>query len=199
MNQREDVFEQARQHVEWRLSEIIDEADLRELLAFVRNAARDDSAMNQPPGADRDVAIKALAGVEAWASLASYAVVRFYDPEHGPGSAGAWRRRFAGWGRDVTEELVEICGDLSDRVRAIGANLIGATSFSIGVNFPWGISVSFSWPVTSFVSGLGGQQQGSAHASALTIPDSGLVVTVESGQDSGGSTPRRLRISPLGS
>lgn len=79
-----------------------------------------------------------LAAVEAWAGLASYAVARFYAP------ASPWPRDLAGWSTKVVERLREISEKLR-RELARAVALLKPESYSVGVGFPWGISISLTW------------------------------------------------------
>jgi hypothetical protein len=85
-------------------------------------------------------ALEDLAAVESWASLASYAVAHFYAP------TSPWPRDVAGWGKEAVEQLRSIAEKLRTAL-ADAARFLGANSFSIGVGFPWGISVGLSWPI----------------------------------------------------
>jgi hypothetical protein len=75
-----------------------------------------------------------LAAIEEWASLASYAVSRFY------GLQSPLRTDIAGWSRKAVERLREIAEKLRPRLARV-AELLGAVSFSISVGFPWGVSI----------------------------------------------------------
>lgn len=80
-----------------------------------------------------------LAAIDAWGGLASAAVARTYAP------ASPWPRSVAGWGKNVTSALQRITRLLLMPLR-VAATAMGASSWSIGVGFPWGISISLSWP-----------------------------------------------------
>jgi hypothetical protein len=75
-----------------------------------------------------------LAAIEAWTSLASYAVCRFYGPQ------SPFRRDIAGWSEEAVEKLRKLAGQLRPRLARVAA-LLGAVSFSISIGFPWGVSV----------------------------------------------------------
>jgi len=80
-----------------------------------------------------------LAAVDAWAGLASAVVARTYAP------ASPWRRNVAGWGKKATAALQRITKLLLTPLQ-VAATALGASSWSIGIGFPWGISISLSWP-----------------------------------------------------
>jgi hypothetical protein len=75
-----------------------------------------------------------LAAIEGWASLASYAVSRFYGPQ------SPLRRDIAGWSKGAAEKLRRIAAQLQPRLARV-AGLLHAVSFSISVGFPWGVSI----------------------------------------------------------
>jgi hypothetical protein len=79
-----------------------------------------------------------LDAVFEWASVASYPIARFYAP------ASPWPKNVAGWGKKAVARLRRIAGLLRTALQAAAAAL-GAASFSIGVSFPWGISIGLSW------------------------------------------------------
>jgi hypothetical protein len=78
-----------------------------------------------------------LAAVDAWAGVASYAVVAFYAP------ASPWRRE-AGWGEAAVKRLRAIADALADALR-IAASVLKALSWTVSVGFPWGVSVGLTW------------------------------------------------------
>jgi hypothetical protein len=79
-----------------------------------------------------------LAAIESWASLASYAAARFYAP------ASPWPRSLGGWSKRAVARLRSIANALSTALKPV-AQALGAASFSIGVSFPWGVSIGLSW------------------------------------------------------
>lgn len=117
-----------------RLDEIESEDQLEELLAEIESAAQSD--VDAGVGDDGD---EVLAAVDAWAGLASSVVARFYAP------ASPWPPNIAGWGRRALARLRRVCGVLLPALQK-AANLLGASSWSISVGFPWGISIGLSWP-----------------------------------------------------
>jgi hypothetical protein len=92
---------------------------------------------DRPP--DEDEATALLAAVDAWASLASHAVAQFYAP------ASPWPGRgFEGWSKRVVERLRKIASMLRGALE-VAVRALNAVGFSIGVSFPWGISISVGW------------------------------------------------------
>lgn len=82
-----------------------------------------------------------LSMVEAWAGLASYATVRTYGPES-PWPSRGW----AGWSDSITKRLRDLCHSLEHHLSE-AAHGVGADGWSIGLAFPWGVTVSLSWSV----------------------------------------------------
>ncbi|GAA2446186.1 hypothetical protein GCM10010273_27650 [Streptomyces lavendulocolor] len=74
--------------------------------------------------------------MEGWASLVSYVVARTYVPQS--------PFRFAGWSYWVAFELRRIAA-LFERVLQAIARAVGAAGFSVGLSFPWGVTVSLDW------------------------------------------------------
>ncbi len=82
-----------------------------------------------------------LSAVESWASVASYAVGWVYAPQ------SPFSKKLAGWLKEVPGKLREIAETLKNALLDV-AHALGVNSWSIGVGFPWGISVSIGWNVT---------------------------------------------------
>jgi hypothetical protein len=87
---------------------------------------------------DGDDAEDLRATCQSWASLASYAVGGFYAP------ASPWPRSVAGWGKKAVAKLQRVVSLLTTPVATAQSGL-KAKGYSIGVSFPWGISISFDW------------------------------------------------------
>jgi hypothetical protein len=119
-----------RGYVHERAQELESEEQVDELLGQIEGALSEDMGAENP---EED-----LAAVEAWASVASYVVARFYAP------ASPWPRDVAGWSRKAAERLRRISSKVADVLRSI-VGQVGATGFSIGVAFPWGISIALNW------------------------------------------------------
>jgi hypothetical protein len=79
-----------------------------------------------------------LAACQSWASVASYAVGGFYAP------ASPWPRSVAGWGKRAVAKLQRVVALLTSPLAKAQSGL-NATGYSVGVSFPWGISISFDW------------------------------------------------------
>jgi hypothetical protein len=82
-------------------------------------------------------ATDALAVIDAWASLASYVVWRFYSPS-------SPRDDEAGISEKAARRLRNVCNAFHGKLRQIMKD-IGATGFTISVGIPWGVSVGLTW------------------------------------------------------
>lgn len=89
-------------------------------------------------GADlsEEEAAELLDVVQAWASLASYALARTYAPQS--------PMPHAGFSPDVARWVGSIVRLLSRPMRRL-ARRLGSPIWSISVTFPWGLSVSVAW------------------------------------------------------
>jgi hypothetical protein len=87
---------------------------------------------------DPDAAWDLLATVQTWAGLASAAVSHVYAP------ASPWPRNLAGWGKKSVVSLQNVVNTLLGPLKRAVAALqkVGINSWSIGVSFPWGVSIS---------------------------------------------------------
>jgi len=105
------------------------EGDVEEVLDAIleRLEYQDDSVVDGDP-------YEELAAIEEWASLASYAVSRFYGPQ------SPLRRDVAGWSKRAVERLRRITERLRPPLARV-AERLHAVSFSISVGFPWGVSI----------------------------------------------------------
>jgi hypothetical protein len=140
-----------RANIALRVQEIEDEGGVEELLADIESAASEDLAwVADAESVDSERASVLLAAIDSWASLGSFVVVQFYGSLEPPnvGAALRWRRGpfhwAPGWRRGVAERLQALAGVLRGPLEKARAAL-GATSFSISVGFPWGVSVGLSW------------------------------------------------------
>jgi len=77
-----------------------------------------------------------LGAAESWAGLMSYPVIRTYAPQS--------PMRFATWSQNVPATLWRAAQPLRAPLAWV-AQTIGAADFAIGVNFPWGVTVSLTW------------------------------------------------------
>jgi hypothetical protein len=126
-----------RRFVEQRLNDITEdrsEEGLEELLAQIEEQLRED--LQHPIPVDPTPLISAMI---SWASLASYAVGRFYGP------ASPWPSNVAGWGTKAAARLQSITSVLLLPLRQ-AAKAVGASTYTISVGFPWGISIGLEWP-----------------------------------------------------
>jgi len=129
--------EEFRAEVWARAEEVDSEGALSELLHDINTALTQDVAPSEGLAPDPE---EELAAADSWASVASYAMGRWSAP------ASPWprRKKEAGWGVHAVDRLRAIARTLSEALRRVMGQL-GATSFSIGVSFPWGIQISLSW------------------------------------------------------
>lgn len=116
-----------------RAEQIDNEEALEHLLADIEDRVASDVEHDDGGDPEDD-----LAAIQTWASVASYAAARFYAP------ASPWPRSVAGWSQKAVARLQRIASTLSAPLRRVAAAL-SAVSFSIGVSFPWGISISLGW------------------------------------------------------
>jgi hypothetical protein len=133
----EGPSEEFRMRIRERMDEISDygsEEGLEELLAEIEQQLIED--LQKPAPTDPTPLISAMM---SWASLASYAVGRFYGP------ASPWPRNVAGWGTRAVARLQGITSALLLPLRQ-AANAVGASTYTISVGFPWGISIGLEWP-----------------------------------------------------
>lgn len=79
-----------------------------------------------------------LCAVGSWASVASDVVARASAP------ASPWPGSIAGWGMRAVRGLRSVASTLSGPLGQV-APALGASGFSIGVSFPWGIQISLAW------------------------------------------------------
>lgn len=95
-------------------------------------------ALSEPEGmrAVEEPSAQVIVDVQEWASLASYAVARTYAPQS--------PLRYAGFSRRVTQLLVRIVTLLTVQLNKLG-HILTHPTFSISINFPWGVSSSVSW------------------------------------------------------
>ena len=119
--------------------EIGDEAELENLLEVIEVAIRRDLEESPPRHAvDEDDAWSQLAAIESWAGVASNATALFYAP------ASPWPQSVAGWSKKAVAKLRSIANTLKPALQAL-LGALTAVGFSIGVSFPWGISIGLSF------------------------------------------------------
>jgi hypothetical protein len=120
------------------------EALLEETLSKILGRVSDDRPAPQLT-TDED-AYEELAAIETWASLASHAVQELYAPSS---PRLSWRKKagenkLAGWAQGAAEKLRRIADKL--RVALIKvARRLHCLSFSVAVNYPWGVSIGIAW------------------------------------------------------
>ncbi|MFF4369656.1 hypothetical protein [Streptomyces sp. NPDC001594] len=122
--------------------------DVRRQLEEMRYDTEEDCARNlahlaeligkQPNISPESDPFESLTAIEGWASLASYVVARTYAPQS--------PFRYPGWTHHVGRLLRRIATQLRSELLKI-AQFLGATGCSVGVSFPWGLSVSLDWTV----------------------------------------------------
>ncbi len=120
-------------------AEIEDESTVEDMLSYIYDQLVEAGTELPSRGGRASTQLSAL---EAWTSLASYVVGRFYGP------SSPMRRDIAGWGEKAAKELRRIADVLEPVLRWI-AERLKAASFSIAVGFPWGISVGLAFPVAA--------------------------------------------------
>lgn len=139
-----ETFDGLRADVYDRAVAITEDTEVEELLDNIVQLAADDlgSEFGDPEDYTLDNAEDLLASVEAWAALASHVTLEAYA---GPvREVGAMHRRLAGWTKGVGATLTKMTGLLA-RYLAAAKRALGALTYSIGVSFPFGVSVSLSW------------------------------------------------------
>jgi hypothetical protein len=107
-------------------------------LELIGQEIASDVERQEDVGESQEAAYDLLGAIDAWASVISTAVARTYAP------TSPWRRKVAGWAKNVAERLRWLVKMLLGPLQAVRVAL-GATSCGIGVAFPWGVSVDLSW------------------------------------------------------
>ena len=124
-----------------------DEAILETVLNDIAEAARQDVEASPLLREERrgdlteEEAWTLLGAVDSWASVASYAVSSVYAPQ------SAIPRGLAGWAKDIGEKLQRVVQMLKSAVATAARRLVGVNGLSIGVSFPWGVTVQLNWPL----------------------------------------------------
>jgi hypothetical protein len=154
-----DPYEQTRVELSDRAASLVDEDELGELLGTITERASRDLAdtlveMSERYGVDPTAVLdgsdalnesngnELLASVEAWASTASSLT---YDMYVGPPrEVGAARLRPPGWAKEVGNKLSDLAILLGGYLE-VAMRALHASSFSISLNFPWGVAVGLSW------------------------------------------------------
>ena len=121
------------------------EGGLEAILSDILTGVGDDG-----PGelASEGDAYDELAAVETWVSLASNAVQAVYAPSS-PSFLDRFKKnkgedKLAGWTKAAADKLRQIAERVRESLRRV-AQFLQGVSFSVGVNFPWGVSISMAW------------------------------------------------------
>lgn len=138
----EGPSEDFRREVAGRIRDIASreaETDVERLLdEIVERAGGDASDITAVSGESE--AADVLAAVESWAALASSVVTAYYAPA----SLLPFRGGVGGWSKGVPAALQKFSRMLQTPLR-LSATALGATSWSIGVGFPFGVQVTLTW------------------------------------------------------
>jgi hypothetical protein len=134
----EDEF---RRYVADRAGSIQTEDDLEGLLGEILERVNSDIAT----GIDQQPPEDLLATAEAWLGVASYALNSFYSP-------ASLRPDFAGWSKGAVEKLRNIANTLQAALE-VAARALRSAAFTVGVAFPFGASISLSWPLSPVMGG----------------------------------------------
>ncbi len=156
----DEQFDALRAELYGASAELVEEAQLESLLRDVVDRAREDLreafgpervtrpswstrlGLDRPTSVDRDTADGMLASVEAWASVVSHLTNEAYT---GPlREISALKQRLVGWSRGVAARLTELAELLAGYLQK-AMQALHASSFSISVGFPIGVSVGLSW------------------------------------------------------
>jgi hypothetical protein len=127
-----------RRYIATQIADIASESGLEGLLAQILVRAFDDVNYSEATLENLDAVFAELAHAQAWLSLASYCLNAFYSP-------GAPRGDVAGWSSGAAENLCRLADMMQNSVR-ITAPILGSDEISVGTAFPFGASVSLSWP-----------------------------------------------------
>ena len=112
------------------------DADLAALIARI-NEQLVEEIKERPPSS---VSADALpAACDAWASLVSHALAQVHAP------MSPFPRNRAGWGQRAIQQVQQFARILQAPLFTAQQGL-GASSYSISVGFPWGVSIGFTWP-----------------------------------------------------
>jgi hypothetical protein len=129
------VFEVAA-GIRYQTDEVAD-TRLAELIALINEQLQLEVERNPPNDGD-DVKVL-VATCDAWASLVSHALAQAHAP------LSPFPRNLAGWGQRAIQRVQQFAGTLQIPLSAAQQGL-RASSYSISVGFPWGISIGFTWP-----------------------------------------------------
>jgi hypothetical protein len=139
-----------------------DEDELGTVLDAIHAATAENLGRAQEPqDLDQQQADALLAEIEAWAGLASYAVLQFhssFEPPEGPGGlfkSGKDKLVYIwpGWRPDIVQRLRQI-GRTLQRPLANVCDALGAAAYTVGTGFPLGVSISITWTGSQIVEGI---------------------------------------------
>lgn len=111
---------------------------LDEVIAQINGELQRELDQN-PLSGDHANAQELAAACDAWASLVSHALVQAYAP------MSPFPRNVAGWGQRAIQRVQQFSATLRGPL-AVAQQGLNASSYSISVGFPWGISIGFTWP-----------------------------------------------------
>lgn len=139
----DDPFEAARRHYVPIIEQISQTGDqdvrAEEELAGVLDSIREDSVRHLTSIDDQaNSGESLLTAVNAWASLASYATMRFYL--EGPQSA----RKNGGFSEKVADRLLSAADAWRPFLKR-AVKTMRASSFTVSVGLPLGISIGLTW------------------------------------------------------
>lgn len=113
------------------------DTELASLIALINERLMVEVEQNSP---DRGEDSEALAAAcDAWASLVSHALEQVYAP------MSPFPRNRAGWGQKAIQRVQQFAATLRTPL-SVAQRGLQASSYSISVGFPWGVSVGFTWP-----------------------------------------------------
>lgn len=131
---RADVFERAM-GIRNRTDEEAD-AGLAALIAQINEQLVEEIKEHPPYSVSADAL---AAACDAWASLVSHALAQVHAP------MSPFPRNRAGWGQRAIQQVQQFARILRAPLSTAQQGL-GASSYSISVGFPWGVSIGFTWP-----------------------------------------------------
>lgn len=131
---RANVFERAMD-IRNRTDEEAD-AGLAALIAEINEQLVEEIRKHPPFSVSADAL---AAACDAWASLASHALAQVHAP------MSPFPRNRAGWGQGAIQQVQQFARILRAPLSTAQQGL-GASSYSISVGFPWGVSIGFTWP-----------------------------------------------------
>lgn len=132
---RASVFTQSAA-IREEIGEVAD-AGLADLIEFINDQLQQEVEQNPPHDGDDPQTLAATC--DAWASLVSHALAEVHAP------MSPFPRNLAGWGQQAVQQVQRFANILGAPL-SIAQQGLRASSYSISVGFPWGISIGFTWP-----------------------------------------------------